>query len=124
MSGQQGCRVVGEDIPWRLCVGNVRVWPWCAWAGGLGQCMHIQVSVVYMYNTDMRELRNSGNYVGGECFSRKLMICLESQWCALPSTSRAGKCCRGGVVFEQQSVLFHLSRLWAVVQEVCCHGGK
>ena len=48
MSGQQGCRVVGEDIPWLLCVGSVLVCPWCARVGGLGQCMHIQVSVVYM----------------------------------------------------------------------------
>ena len=22
MSGQQGCRVVGEDMPWQLCVGK------------------------------------------------------------------------------------------------------
>ena len=72
----------------------------------------------------MRELRNWGNYVGGDCFSRKLMICLESHWCALSSASRAGKWWRGGVVCEQQTVDFHPSRLWAVVQEACCHGGK
>ena len=58
VSGQQGCRVVGEDILGQLCVGSVPVCPWCAWVGGLGQCMHIQVSVVHMCNTDMRDLRN------------------------------------------------------------------
>ena len=51
------------------------------------------------------------------------MICLESHWYALSSASRAGKLCRGGVC-EQQSVVVHLSKLWAVVQEACCHGGK
>ena len=53
MSGKQGCRVVGVDIPWQLCVGSVLVSPWCAWAGGFGKCMHIQVSVVCMCSTDM-----------------------------------------------------------------------
>ena len=46
MSGQQGYRVVGKDIPWQLCVGSVLVCPWCAWLGGLGQCMHIRAVVV------------------------------------------------------------------------------
>ena len=45
-NGQQGCRAVGEDIPWQLCVESDLVCPWFAWVGGLGQCMHIQVSVV------------------------------------------------------------------------------
>ena len=58
MSGQQGCRVVGEDIPWQLCVGSVLVYPLCALVGGIGQCIHIQALVVYMCITDMRELRN------------------------------------------------------------------
>ena len=49
MSGQQGCRVVGEDTPWQLCVESVLVCPWCAWVGGLGRCMHFRVSVVYSY---------------------------------------------------------------------------
>ena len=64
------------------------------------------------------------NYVGGECFSGKLKICLESHWCALSSPSRARRRCRGGVAFEQQSVVVHLNKLWAVVQKACCHGGK
>ena len=29
-----------------------------------------------------------------------------------------------GVVCEQESVVVHLSKLWEVVQEGCCHGGK
>ena len=83
--------MVGEDILWQLCVGSVLVCSWCAWVGGLGQCMHIQVSVGCMCSTDMRELNNRGNYVGGECLSRKLTIYLESHWCALSSASRARK---------------------------------
>ena len=86
--------------------------------------MHIRISVVYMCNTDMWEVRNRGNYIGGECFSGKLKICLESHWCALSSVSRAGRRCQSGNVFEQQSVVVHLSKLRAVVQEACCHGGK
>ena len=56
-------------------------------------------------------------------FFWEFTICLESHWCALSSASRAGRRCRDGV-FEQQSVVVHLSKLWAVVQEACCHGGK
>ena len=53
VSGQQGYKVVGVDILWQLCVGSVLVCPWCARVGGLGQCMHIQVSVVCMCSTNM-----------------------------------------------------------------------
>ena len=54
MVGQQGCRAVGEHIPWQLCGESVLVCPWCVWVvSGLGQCLHIQVSVVHMGNRDM-----------------------------------------------------------------------
>ena len=46
MSGQQGYRVVGEDIPWQLCVGNVLVCPRCAWGKGL-RAMHAYSSFVF-----------------------------------------------------------------------------
>ena len=89
MSSQQGCRVVDEDIHWQLCVESVLTCPWCAWVGGLGQCMHIRVSVLhnvqcrYARAEELRELR------------RRRMFFIEVK-----------------------------SKLWAVVQEACCHGGK
>ena len=43
---------------------------------------------------------------------------------ALVCSVQRKSCCRGGVICEQQSVVFHPSRLWAVVQEACCHGGE
>ena len=54
MSGQPGCRVVGEDILWQLCVESVLVCPWCAWVGGFGR-----ISVQYRYTRaeELRELR-------------------------------------------------------------------
>ena len=64
MDGQPGCRVVGEDIPWQLGAESVLLCPWCAWVGGLEQCMHIRVLVLYIYvqyryarAEELRELR-------------------------------------------------------------------
>ena len=87
--------MVGEDLPWQLSVGSALICPWCACVGGLGQCMHIQVSVVYNYveyryarAEELRELRRRRMFFKevNDLFSIALVcsVQLKSCWKVMP----------------------------------------